>query len=175
IETLKSYPTGKSKKIDGMPLKEVDVLSFAENEVNNLKLRIREEIFVAATPKKNRKLVANYYHETITYYMNVLYGIGQDAVAIGTKIKELCSELHCRLRQLVDFLETHFHDYLKNNRKVPKYYLSSAKKNLSGLLDKITERSRKSTCTHTKNVIRIVTDAFEKFISQSKHPYIITD
>lgn len=175
IETLKSYPTERYKKNDNSSLQGIDFLSYADKELSALKLRIKEEIFAAVSHKKNRKLVANYYHETITYYMNILYGIGQDAEAIGTKIKELCSELHYRLRQLVDFLETHFHDYLKNNRKVPKYYLSSAKKNLSGLLDKITERSRKSTCTHTKNVIQIVTDALEKFISQSKHPYIITD
>jgi len=175
IETFKSYPTEKSKKTDGMSLKKVDVLSLAENEVNNLKLRIREEIFVAATPRKNRKLIANYYHETITYYMNILYGIGRDKEKNIKQVEELCGELHCRLRLLLDFLETDFRDYLKSKRKVPKYYLSSAKKNLSGLLDKITERSRKSTCTHTKNVIQIVTDAFEKFINQSKHPYIITD
>lgn len=174
IEKLKSCPTGKYKKNENLSLNGIDLLSCADKELNALKLRIREEIFAAAGPKKNRKLVANYYHETITYYMNILYGIGRDKEKNVKQVEELCGELHCRLRLLLDFLETDFREYLKNKRKVPKYYLSSAKRNLSDLLDKITERSRKSTCTHTKNIIRIVTDSFEKFICHSKHSYVIT-
>lgn len=172
IEELKSYPTGKSKINKGMSQKGIDMLSFVENEIEKLKVRIREEIFAAVSPKKNRKLVANYYHETTTYYINILYGVAYES---NTEVvAELCSKIHNRLRELLGYLEIHFQDYLKNNRKVPKYEIFSAKQKLRQLVDKIDIRSNKLKCTHTRNVIGIVQEAVEKFINQSKYSFKVT-
>src|SRR5690606_20519918 len=96
IEKLKSFPTEISKEPDGIRIKGMELLSCAEREAGKLKLRIREEIFMSAAAKKSRKLVANYYHESITCYMNVLYTIGHDNEAIGAALKSICSELHGR-------------------------------------------------------------------------------
>jgi len=174
IEQIKSDPTTESETADCMLIKATDVQAVAEKEINNLKSRIRQEIFVAATPRKNRKLVANYYHETITYYMNILYGIGQDCEAHAKHVDDQCRELHNLLGQLLDYLEIHFRDYLKNNRKVPKYDLLSVKQTLRDLLDDISKKRRKVKCSHTQNVIGIVTEAVEKFISHSKYRYTVT-
>lgn len=174
IDQIKSYPTEESNKTDSISQIRVDVRAIAEKEINNLKLRIREEIFVAAAPKKNRKLVANYYHETITYYMNVLYGIGQDCEAHIKQADDQRQILHNLLGQLLSYLEIHFRDYLKSNRKVPKYDLLSVKQTLRDLLDGIGKRRRKLKCTHTQTVIGIVTKSMEKFISHSKYRYTVT-
>ncbi|WLD24352.1 hypothetical protein NU10_02810 [Flavobacterium dauae] len=174
IEKLRSFPTEKNKEPNDLRIEGMDLLSCAEKETGKLKLRIRGEIFVSVAAKKSRKLVANYYHETITCYMNVLYHIGHDNEAAGAAFKNICGELHGRLRFLLDFLENHFGDYLGQDRKVPRYYLLDAKKKLQLLLDAITKRNSKMHCTHTQNVIGIVCATVSKFILQSKYPYPVT-
>lgn len=174
IEKLENAPTKNYTQNDGMSLKGIDMMCLVDTELNALKQRIRSEIFEGAFPKKSRKVVANSHHETITYYMNVLYAIGQNNHSTNETVKEICDKLHSRLYLLLDFLEVHFREYLKSNRKVPKHYLCLAKRNLRELLGAINARSKTVHCPHTLSVIRIVREALEKFINRSSHPYIVT-
>lgn len=169
IEKLKSNPADESYTTD-MSHQGIDMLSIAQNEIKRLKLRIREEIFTAAFPKKNKKLIANHYHETITYYMNIIYGIDHSQSDQG----KTCIALQNLLRNLLDYLGIHFKDYLRSKRRIPKYDLYTAKNKLRGLLDTIQQRSRHSKCFHTRKVIEIVSAAIEKFINRSKYYYIVS-
>jgi len=134
IEKLENVPTKNYTKNDGMSLRGIDMMRLADAELNALKQLIKSEIFETTRPKKSRKAVANSHHETITYYMNVLYAIGQNNHPNNETIKEICDNLHSRLYLLLDFMEIHFCEYLRGNRKVPKHYLCLAKKNLCELL-----------------------------------------
>ncbi len=157
-----------------MSLSGIDIMSVVDKEVDALKFRIKAEIFRAALPKKNRKLVANYYHEAIVHYMNVLYGIKHDNKIREHGIKEVCKEIHGRLRLLLDDLENDFRDYLKNNRKVSKYTLQTTKMYLQELLEEIVVRSSKLQCSYSKSVFGIVRESIEKFIRTSAYPYVVT-
>jgi len=148
--------------------------SETESHLHTILSYIKQEVFFTDRTKKNRKVAVNYFHETLVYYMNELYAIGQKYTHIsdGEKVKATCNELHGKLRLQLDFLEIHFHDYLKDNRKISRYYLSSAKDTLKELIGKIERK--KISCAHTKNVIGIVIDTTKKFISTVKYPYAVT-
>lgn len=147
-----------------------------ESHLHTILSYIKQEVFFTNRTKKNRKVAVNYFHETIVYYMNELYAIGQNCSAMNNaeQIKATCSELHSKLREQLDFLEIHFHDYLKDNRKISRYYLSCAKNTLKDLLGRIERKNNKISCAHTKNVIGIVIDTTEKFINAAKYPYAVT-
>ena len=169
IEKLK-HPTGESTS-DDLSMKDIDVITCAENEINLLELRIREDVFSRVSPKKNRRLIVNYYHDTITYYINILYAVSGDSDKDGT---QWCNQLQSLLKKPLDYLEIHFSDYLKKDRKISKYDLSSAKQSMKIILNRILERVKIIECGHTQRVIGIVNDTMDKFIMQTKYPYSVT-
>ena len=171
IADLKHFPTENRKK----PYEHFQsALEESGRKMEVLILHIKNELFTVVDSPKYRKGKISFYHETVIYYLNEFYTIKQNHGKRSKIIKSLCDRIHNELILVLDFIEEHFKQYLKNNRKVSKYYLSTAKSDLKNLLFKMSVRSETLRCEHTKKVINIIFHCLKKFICTTKYNYNVT-